>query len=582
MTSNLSLTPDIETVLEKDLAVLDAAKAQWAQTDISTRIQLLKQIKDCLLTVSDNWVETANRAKRIEQSAPIAGEEWFSGPCALMMACSGLIETLQALEQPHKKTAPPTRHTVTGQLAIKAFPRDIWHRLLLSGFKADVWMRPNVTQNTLDGEIAVAYQHNPSDPDACGKVSLVLGAGNIGSISPLDALHKLFNENQVVMLKLNPVNDYLEPHLSAAFAPLIERGVLRISRGDASVGAFLANHTLVEELHITGAAASHDAIVWGIGEEAIANKTSSTPKNRRRITSELGAVSPTIVVPGPWTPADFRFQAEHLATMKLHNASYNCVSVQCLVVSENWAGTQCLLDEFEKTVGIHAKRHAYYPGSTDRQTTFERFSTNTRHIDRGTMAPALSIADLTDSREPNWTMDNEVFAPALNIKRFPSDDPEAFLRQAIAWANDNLYGTLGSNILIHPDTIRAIGRETFEAILFEFKYGMIAINAWTGVGFLLPTLPWGGFPGSTLEEVGSGIGTVHNTMMLENTERTVLEGPFRPFPRSLLSRDPSIMPRPPWFVTAKRQSAVGRQLTHFYHRPSLLKLPRLLIDALAS
>ena len=577
-----ALTRETQSALEDDLAVLQAAKNTWVGVNIRSRIQLLTKIKDCLLSVADDWVDTANKAKKIEHDEPVAGEEWFSGPCALMMACTGLIETLEGLDKHNQKTGPSFRQTVTGQLAVKAFPRDIWHRLLLSGFKADIWMQPKVTSSTLNEQIAVEYQGQDRDHHTNGKVAVVLGAGNIGSISPLDALHKLFNENQVVMLKLNPVNDYLKPHLSAAFAPLIDLGVLRICHGDVSVGAFLVDHPMVDELHITGAAASHDAIVWGVGDEAIKNKTENSPKNKRQITSELGAVSPTIVVPGPWSDADFRFQAEHLATMKLHNASYNCVSVQCLLVSDTWSGTTKLLDEFETTVRTHAKRHAYYPGSDDRQTKFEQQNKHSRRIDRGEHVPGLSVADLQETDDPSWSLANEVFAPALNIKRLGSSDPETFLRDAIAWANENLYGTLGSNILIHPDTIRAIGRPKFDAILADFKYGMIAVNAWTGVGFLLPTLPWGGFPGASLENVGSGIGTVHNTMMIENTERTVLEGPFRPFPRSLFSRDPSIMPRPPWFVTAKRQSAVGRQLTHFYHRPSLLKLPRLLLDALAS
>ena len=577
-----ALTREKQSTLEDNLKNLHAAKDQWVSVDVRTRIQLLTEVKDCLLSVADDWVVTANRAKQIESDAPVAGEEWFSGPCALMMACSGIIETLEALDKPRQNRQPSFRRTVTGQLAIKAFPRDIWHRLLLSGFKADIWMQHEVTEETLDQQIAVEYRGDKERAETKGKVALVLGAGNIGSISPLDALHKLFNENQVVMLKLNPVNDYLEPHLSAAFAPLIDLGVLRICRGDISVGTFLVNHSFVDELHITGAAASHDAIVWGIGDEAVANKGANTPKNKRRITSELGAVSPTIVVPGPWSDADFRFQAEHLATMKLHNASYNCVSVQCLLVPDAWSGTAKILNAFEKTVQSHAQRHAYYPGSQDRQARFEQHNANNRRIDRGPHVPALSIAQLQETGDPNWSMENEVFAPALNIKRLASNDPEAFLRESIAWANDNLYGTLGSNILTPPATIREIGRQKFERILADFKYGMIAVNAWTGVGFLLPTLPWGGFPGASLQNVGSGIGTVHNTMMIENSERTVLEGPFRPFPRSLFSRTPSIMPRPPWFVTAKKQSAVGRQLTHFYHRPSLAKLPRLLLNALAS
>lgn len=47
-----------------------------------------------------------------------------------------------------------------------------------------------------------------------GKLALVLGAGNVASIAPLDVLHKLFIENQVCLLKLNPVNDYLHDLLA--------------------------------------------------------------------------------------------------------------------------------------------------------------------------------------------------------------------------------------------------------------------------------------------------------------------------------------------------------------------------------
>lgn len=54
-----------------------------------------------------------------------------------------------------------------------------------------------------------------------GKLALVLGAGNVASIAPLDVLHKLFIENQVCLLKLNPVNDYLHDLLAQALAPVI-------------------------------------------------------------------------------------------------------------------------------------------------------------------------------------------------------------------------------------------------------------------------------------------------------------------------------------------------------------------------
>jgi aldehyde dehydrogenase (NAD(P)+) len=55
-------------------------------------------------------------------------------------------------------------------------------------------------------------------------------------------------------------------------------------------------------------------------EQGRANKAAHTPINTRQITSELGAVCPTIVVPGPWSAADIRFQGEQVATQKLHNS----------------------------------------------------------------------------------------------------------------------------------------------------------------------------------------------------------------------------------------------------------------------
>jgi hypothetical protein len=45
----------------------------------------------------------------------------------------------------------------------------------------------------------------------------------------------------------------------------------------------------------------------------------------RRITSELGCVTPVIVVPGAWSPGELAYQAENVATMVAINASCNCL-----------------------------------------------------------------------------------------------------------------------------------------------------------------------------------------------------------------------------------------------------------------
>ena len=564
---------DIFAPSQAALDTLNAGKDAWAKTTVAERIQILQEIKDALVQVAPGWVAAATRAKQLPADSPLQGEEWLSGPYAVMGACNGLMQTLSEMQGKSFLKGLPKRKLVTGQTAVKVTPHSIWDRLLLSGVNAEVWMQPGVNEENLAEHAATLYD-SPSESRK-GKVSLVLGAGNIAAIAPLDAFQKLFVENQVVILKMNPVNDYLTEHLCAALRPLIDRDALRIVKGGSDVGAWLTDHPVVEEIHITGAQNTHDLIIWGAGEEGRANREAGTPRVNKRITSELGAVCPTIVVPGDWSDADIRFQAENLATQKLHNSGFNCVACQALLMPKGWKHGEALLREVRHVMAA-SQRLAYYPGAEDRLDTFRGHGSQVSTVSRG-KAPDVVFTRLEDNP---WFCENEVFAPALSTHELDAPDAEQYLKAAIDYANDNLHGTLGANILIHPSTVKAMGRERFEALLGELRYGTIAINAWTGLGFLMTVCPWGAFPGHTLEDVQSGIGTVHNTFMLEKVERTVLEAPFRPFPRSAMAGSPTLLPRPPWFITNRRQHVVGRLLTLFQYRPGWLKLPRIFLNAL--
>lgn len=558
---------------EAALAALDAAKDIWAQTSAQERIALLAQVKDGIMAVAEGWAETAARKKQIPEGSPLAGEEWISGPYAFMAGCNGLMQTLSQMDGKTFIDHLHTRELVTGQTAVQVVPHGVWDHLLLSGVKAEVWMQKGVTPANLKQHAARAYDPPPTQRK--GKVALVLGAGNIASIAPLDVFQKLFLENQVVLLKMNPVNDYLTDYLKTAMKPLIDRDFVRIVKGDGAAGAWLTTHPVIEEMHITGSGATHDAIVWGTGDEAIQNKKSGTPRNTRRFTSELGAVCPTIVVPGPWSKADLNFQAQNVATQKLHNSGFNCVACQVLIMPKGWDKSAAFMGEL-KAIMQNSTRLAYYPGAEERLGGFKSHATRTTEVDRGP-APSCVINAVEDA---DWFTQNEVFAPAMSTHEMDAPDAETYLVNAIEWANAELHGTLGANILIHPHTIRKIGERRFEEIIAGLRYGTIAINGWSGLGFLLTTCPWGAYPGHTLDNVGSGIGTVHNTFMLEDTERTVVTAPFRPFPRGLLSGQFTLLPRPPWFITNRRQDKVGKLLTQFQYKPGWLKLPRIFLNAL--
>lgn len=562
--------------LDQALNTLAGNKDRWLKTTVAERIGILQEIKDRLMPVARSWAETAARKKDIANGSPLVGEEWISGPYTVMGYCNQMIATLSQVEGKKHLDHTLVRELPNGQVAARVLPHSIWDHLLLSGVKVDVWMQPGITPATLRANTASIYDPL-SFAHKKGKVALVLGAGNIAAIAPLDVFQKLYSENQVVILKMNPVNDYLIEFLTPVFQPLIERGVVRIVRGGADCGQYLCNHRLVDEIHITGSGASHDAIVWGTGDEAKASKAAGKPRNSRTITSELGAVCPTIVVPGPWTAADIEFQAEQVATQKLHNSGFNCVACQVLVLPREWSQKSDFVSALEDVISASQARSLYYPGAKDRITEFTKNNPKAIRVPRRGGEPVL-IAPM--GKENTYARTTEVFAPAMSQVELSAADPEAFLKAAIAYVNSELHGTLGANIVIHPATIAQIGRVRMEELLIELRYGTIAINAWTGLGFLTPQATWGAFPGHTLEDVQSGIGVVHNTALFDRPERTVVEAPFRPFPRNLLSLSFTLLPRPPWFVTNRKGHILGRLLVAFQYRPSFLKIPRIFFNAL--
>ncbi len=562
--------------LDRLVGGLAANRDRWARTTAQDRIALLSKVKDGVMAVAADWALTAAREKQIPDGSPLVGEEWLSGPYALMSACNQFMRSLSEIDGKTYLKRLPLRTLQNGQVAASVVPDSIWERLLLSGITAEVWMQKGVTAANLADHTASTFDTPAARRK--GKVALVLGAGNIAAIAPLDCFQKLLVEHQVTLLKMNPVNEYLADFLRIALKPFIDFGALQIVTGDAEVGAYLCDHPGIDEIHITGAERSHDAIVWGTGEDGLRNKADGRPRNSRRVTSELGAVCPTIVVPGPWSDADLAFQAEHIATQKLHNSGFNCIACQMLVLPDEWNGTEPLLAKLAETIRGLAPRPPYYPGADSRLADFESHSDNVVRFER-LGGDACLVAPMRRDGDA-WLETNEVFAPAMGTVRIGGSDPEAYLRAAIAYANERLHGTLGASILIHPATMRKIGRKRLEAIISDLHYGCIGINCWAGVGFLLVQTPWGAFPGHTLDNVQSGIGFVHNSFMFDQPERTVVKAPFRPFPRGLLSGGFSFLPRPPWFVTNRKQDQIGELLTVFQYKPGWLKLPRIFLNAL--
>jgi acyl-CoA reductase-like NAD-dependent aldehyde dehydrogenase len=548
------------------------AKA-WSGVGLARRRELLQEFVARVEAQATEWVRIAAGIKGLAPGSSLVGEEWISGPWATLYYAGHLAQSLARLEAGASPVDGFDIRPVPGdRVAVEVLPHSVWDHLLLSGFSAEVWSEPGVTADELRATAGLGLR----EPDAVRGTCAVLGAGNIFSIAPLDALYVLYADNRSVALKLNPITDPLLPVFEAIFAPFIELGAVQVFSSDLELGAALIDHPGIDAVHMTGSEATHDAIVWGPGAEGVANKAAGTPRLHKPITSELGGVAPVIVVPGRWSRRDLEFQARHVVTMRLHNGGSNCVAGQVVVVSKDWAQKDAFLDAVRRAMAAAPGRPAWYPGTGARVDAARDGSTPAVAVGgtaERTLLPALDAA----VDEPAYSA--EYFGPVLGVTELDGTG-EAFLSRAIDFANDRLRGTLGANIVVHPRELKALGRDRFDELLAGLRYGTIAVNAWTGVGYLSPFATWGAFPGHRADDIQSGTGVVHNGLLLARTERTVVRGPFRPFPRSWATGSLALTPVPPWFVHNRTAATTGERLVRFSAAPRWRKLPGVFASAL--
>ncbi|TKD06459.1 aldehyde dehydrogenase family protein [Polyangium fumosum] len=556
--------------LDRALAELGDNARAFARLPPRDKARLLREeVLPRVEAAALRMVQASCLEKGIDPAAPIAGEEWLAGPCTIASNVSALAD---ALDQIATRGAPrlPFRavREDDGRTKVRVFPMRGADGALLSGFTCDVHLERGVRRADVRAEQATFYRQ--ADPE--GGVSLVLGAGNVASIGPMDTLHTLFNEGRVVVLKTSPVNAYLGPILEDMLAPLVSRGFVRIVHGGAEVGGYLASHRLVSHVHITGAQHTHDLIVWGKpGEEQDARRAANDPVLKKPITSELGNVSPVVVVPYLYAEDELWFQVRSIATQIVNNASFNCNAAKMLVLARGWAQRDLFLDKLQQALGEVRPRKAYYPGAPLRHASLVKGHERVRLVGEaspGTL-PWTMITDLdaADAREPLFS--TEPFCGIVSEVSVGSQDPAEFLAAATRFCNDTLWGTLSASIvcpsILEEDPV--VGA-ALERAIDELRYGAVAVNHWPGLVYGTVTAPWGGHPSVTLADVKSGIGFVHNTVMLGRIEKAVLRGPLKTFPR------------PPFFYDHRNMAVTAERLLRYYARPGWGRIPAVAMAAL--
>ncbi len=529
---------------------------------------------------AEEWVRVSCKAKRIpfdDFGEPLAGEEWLAGPVVVVRNLRLLKETLTRLStdaDEHGWLAPSwTIHRETDDVSLLTFPTSRYDAMLFPGFEARTVLRHDADLFTSTRE---AYVRNHATPG----VSLVLGAGNVSSIPPMDALYKIFAHGNTCIVKMNPVNEYLTPVFLKAFAPLIDDGLLRFVTGGAEEGTHLVRHDAVTDVHVTGSEETHDCIVWG-GPAPIRHqrKLRNTPILAKPITSELGNISPVMIVPGNYAEDELKAMAWNVTTQVVNNGSFNCNAAKMLVLAKGWAQRERFLTLLKRALYATRERHAYYPGAQQRYAELTRFGARIEKLNgidpetgedltpHGTIPWTIVHVDAADVMNPLFRQ--EPFCAMLSVTELAASDAAEFLASATSFCNDTLWGTLNTCIMIDPRTEKACGSELDQAVRM-LRYGTVGINHWPALGYGFVSTPWGGHPSATLRNIQSGLGWVHNTYLIpdDQIEKTVIRGPL------------VVKPKPAWFANNRMTHVIGRKLVDFEASPSWLKLPGLIAAAL--
>jgi len=557
-----------QTVLDDALETLQAHKDAWVALDISERIEILDEIRRDMQSVEERWVAFGMQAQDLRLGTFGEGEQkvLLGMVYRLVRLLRQSLVEIKRFGQP--RIPGPVDIRANGQITAQVFPQ-AWHdRLTLQGIQGEIWMDPELT----DLNKALSRASFYDDNGRSGRVALVLGAGNVSTLVPADFMYKLFVEGQVVILKTNPVNEYLGPLIEEGFQALIKRGFLRVVYGGIAEGSYLVQHPAVDEIHMTGSVKTFEAIKFGLGDEGARRKAARSPKITKRFTAELGNISPVIIVPGPWNSDDITTQAAKLSTWLSINAGFGCLTPRMIINWRRWEQRQTLIGSIGDFLSKIETRSAYYPGATDLHEMFrnEHPEALTFGETRDGYLPWTLIPDVDPHNNDDICFTCEAFTSLFAETALQADNVEDFIEKAVNFANDQLWGTLVASIIVHPKSMEdpKIAAAVDRAVE-RLRYGTVVINQWGVTAWMLMLTPWGGYPDHDIYNIQSGTGVVNNSLMFEHPQKSVVRAPFK------LSPDP-------FLVTSKNVPEFGVRMVDFQKSPSIPNLLRLFRAAMKS
>ena len=540
--------------LDRNINRLRIHSVEFSELSDEELITLLEKTIQNIQGIAYFWATLSAEKKQILQKHK-EGEEWLGGPFVSILTTQYYIDYL-------KGDSPLTEEKYNQDTnSYKVFPNKFIESLTFPLLKAEIRFNKNMSFKQIEEFRGFNRRIGPTD-----NVTLVLGAGNVSSIPFLDTLFHLVAKRSAILLKLNPVNDYLLPVFEKVFAEFIDRGFISVVNGNLDTSRYLTKHRSIDSIHLTGSNYTYENIVY---DRQLTDKERSlstiTKTNKKPIFSELGNVTPIIIHPGKWTNSELKFQARKIATAKLNNSGFNCIAAQVIVLPKGWRSTEKLKKYIKFYLNKIGDTTSYYPGANE---SLANLKTNENYelVNESSCSTPFMTANLDVDEKYS---SSEVWNTTLYFKELEYSDNESFTDISINYVNNELWGNLGVSVLIKGSK-KNKNKRIVNKYKNDLNYGTVAINEWSAIAFIIPTMPWGGYPGNKDNDIQSGQGYVHNAYFFESPLKGIVETNFR-FSRFI---------DPPWFVNNKKAHRLFKNLTYYQADNSKINFIKLIFSTL--
>ena len=486
---------------DRAIAELRGGERAWARTPLARPPRTAPRARRGGLARGHEWVEIAARIKRLDPASPLVGEEWISGPYALLVvrvragrdAARALVrrEPARGVRDRHGagRRGPRSRCSRTGSSTACSSPatgprsgRAPGSAATTSGRRpaSPSWPRadprrragPGRREHLLDraaGRALPALRREPrrrtqAQPHHRARCDRCWGASSRRSSS-------------------------------ATSSHRHRRGGRRRPPG-APPG--------IAAVHITGSEATHDAIVWGPAPGRRRPPAPSWQADHQRARRRVARHRRPRALVGRRPALPGRARRHPAAAQRRPSTASRRRSSSS---AADWPQKDASSSSLQRRSPTPLRDRPGTPAAAARVAA-ARAATRPRRASasRDARRPASTC-------RPNETaFATEWFAPVLGVAELPGR------RRASSCEPPSTPPTSGctarsartsSSTPAHRGARRHVRRA-----IAALRYGTIAINAWTGVGYLTPRATWGAFPGHTLDDIQSGIGVVHNALLL--------------------------------------------------------------------